>query len=474
MIAGILRGVALAAGQTFVTTTGHPVIHIPVPWWTSLLEWLLILGLVVTLVMLLYRRVRRGRRLRPPAHEAAMRRWVSRVAFNWSWDAQNLGLVLVDQTTRHRQDFFSGRILPPAVVHPHAKFHVAPNGLRCVLHTLPGVGLEEVTKQAEHLANAWGCLRVDVAQDGPGRLILRGHLADPLARPWQIHPDGRPLEDWALHVGVDEDHNDVHLPLANLSGMTIAGIPGTGKTSLQRWWLCQLAGHPAAQIAILDGKVSDPADGDYGNLTGRLFAACGDDLGEANQTLEQLYELMRGRSAWLRAQRGTAQFWDHGPTEDCPLVLVVVDESHTYVTGASRKDREVCESNVWYLTKLAKEGRSRGFVTVFVTQKQTADAIPTGIRDVCQVGLSFGVRTMEGAVAALGDEIRQYPDIAPTTLVGREWTGVAVMKLPDRAGYHRVRTPFVSEADATHIVNHYGPLTQTPRTLHVVGQEVSA
>jgi len=77
-------------------------------------------------------------------------------------------------------------------------------------------------------------------------------------------------------------------------------------------------------------------------------------------------------------------------------------------------------------------------------------------------------------VAALGDEIRQYPDIAPTTLVGREWTGVAVMKLPDRAGYHRVRTPFVSEDDATRIVNHYGPLTQTPRTLHVVGQEVSA
>jgi len=48
------------------------------------------------------------------------------------------------------------------------------------------------------------------------------------------------------------------------------------------------------------------------------------------------------------------------------------------------------------------------------------------------------------------------------------------MKLPDRAGYHRVRTPFVSEADAAHIANHYGPLTQTPRTLHVVSQEVSA
>ncbi len=101
---------------------------------------------------------------------------------------------------------------------------------------------------------------------------------------------------------------------------------------------------------------------------------------------------------------------------------------------------------------------------MFVTQKQTADAIPTAIRDVCQVGLSFGVRTMDGAVAALGDDIRQYPDVAPTLLIGREWTGVAVMRLPDRPGYHRVRTPHVTEADAAHLVAHSAHLRQEPQT----------
>jgi S-DNA-T family DNA segregation ATPase FtsK/SpoIIIE len=145
---------------------------------------------------------------------------------------------------------------------------------------------------------------------------------------------------------------------------------------------------------------------------------------------------------------------------DCPLVVVIVDESHTFVTGASRWDREICESNVWYLTKLAKEGRSRGFLTVFITQKQTADAIPTAIRDVCQVGVSFGVRTMDGAVAALGDDIRQYPEVAPTNLIGREWAGVAVMRFPDRAGYHRIRTPHVTEADAACLVGAVADLRQ--------------
>lgn len=447
-----------------VTVAPTPKLHIPVPVWVPVVSWGAVLGLALMLVFAVRGWWRRRHRAKITESEASVRRWVTWVAGRWMWDAHNLGLVLVDDTTRHRRQWWTGQTLPPIVRIPPIRFEPAPNGLRAWMGTLPGVGLDQVTKMADHLANAWGCIRVDVAQHSPGTLFLRGLVRDPLAQVWQVTPNGQPLADWRLHVGVDDEANQVHLPLGNQSGITIAGVPGTGKTSLQRWWLCQLAPHPAVQVAVLDGKVSDPADGDYGLLLPRCFAAAGDDLADANLLLERLWQVMRARSAWLRANRSTAQFWDHGPTVDCPLVLVVVDESHTFVTGASRKDREVCESNVWYLTKLAKEGRSRGFLTVFVTQKQTADAIPTAIRDVCQVGMSFGVRTMDGAVAALGDDIRQYPDVAPTLLIGREWTGVAVMRLPDRPGYHRVRTPHVTEADAAHLVAHSAHLRQEPQT----------
>jgi S-DNA-T family DNA segregation ATPase FtsK/SpoIIIE len=77
---------------------------------------------------------------------------------------------------------------------------------------------------------------------------------------------------------------------------------------------------------------------------------------------------------------------------------------------------------------------------------------------------------MDGAVAALGDDIRQYPDIAPTELVGRQWTGVAVMRFPDRPGFHRVRTPFVSESDAARIVGK-GVQLMRPPPLHVLAGE---
>jgi DNA segregation ATPase FtsK/SpoIIIE, S-DNA-T family len=442
-----------------------PPLHVPVPWWIAPMTKACIAGVALMLLGLVYGWWRRRHRPRVSKHDRSVRRWVKWVFKRWPWDAQNLGLVLVDDTTRHRRSWWSGKPLPVIIHIPPIRFQPAPNGLRAQMQTLPGVGLEQVSKAADHLANAWGCLRVDVAQDGPGRLALRGFRSDPLAQPWHITPQCQPLSGWVLHVGIDDEAETVLLPLSNLSGVTVAGVPGTGKTSLQRWWMCQLAPHPAVQIAVLDGKVSDPKDGDYGQFLARCFAAAGDDLGDANQLLCELWQAMRDRSAWLRTHRGTAQFWEHGPTADCPLVLVVVDESHTFVTGASRKDKELCGSNIWYLTKLAKEGRSRGFLTVFVTQKQTADAIPTAIRDVCQVGISFGVRTMDGAVAALGDDIRQYPDIAPTELIGRQWTGVAVMRLPDRTAFHRVRTPHVTEADAASLLTATAYLCQPPNGL---------
>ena len=94
----------------------------------------------------------------------------------------------------------------------------------------------------------------------------------------EVLPYFRQLEaDADALFGVDRASLQRHAcTVAVRRGLTIiAGGPGTGKTSLQRWWLCQLAPHPAVQIAVLDGKVFDPADGDYGLLLSRCFAAAG-------------------------------------------------------------------------------------------------------------------------------------------------------------------------------------------------------
>jgi hypothetical protein len=41
------------------------------------------------------------------------------------------------------------------------------------------------------------------------------------------------------------------------------------------------------------------------------------------------------------------------------------------------------------------------------------------------------------------------------------------MRLPDHPGYHRVRTPHVTEADAAHLIGAFAQLRQPPHTLRV-------
>ncbi|MEV5885465.1 hypothetical protein AB0L74_22565 [Streptomyces sp. NPDC052020] len=84
---------------------------------------------------------------------------------------------------------------------------------------------------------------------------------------------------------------------------------------------------------------------------------------------------------------------------------------------------------------------------------------------MCPVGLSFAQKTIEAAVAALGDDIRLWPDANPTVLQEPAYVGVAVMKTQGQKGFTRVRTPYVSEADSAGIAARTAHLTADPADL---------
>ena len=108
-------------------------------------------------------------------------------------------------------------------------------------------------------------------------------------------------------------------------------------------------------------------------------------------------------------------------------MVLVIDEAHTFFAEV-KGDKELmalAAENRRLVEELVKKGRSVGIVTLLATQKSTGDAIPTAIRDVCPVALSFAQRTDEAAVAALGADIRQYPDANPVALQDPAYVGVA-------------------------------------------------
>jgi DNA segregation ATPase FtsK/SpoIIIE, S-DNA-T family len=150
---------------------------------------------------------------------------------------------------------------------------------------------------------------------------------------------------------------------------------------------------------------------------------------------------------------------------------VVVDEAHSFFHERKGTSPEVKAHNavVAELSRLVEElirkGRNVAIQVMLLTQRATGDAIPTRIRDNCQVAISFATRTVDGAVAALGEEIRQHPDVSPVLLNDPAYVGVAVTSLPGRPGFHRVRTPLVDRHHVAAVIRATAWLRADPAGL---------
>ncbi|MGW3874356.1 FtsK/SpoIIIE domain-containing protein [Streptomyces sp. NPDC005055] len=399
------------------------------------------------------------------------------VRIRWGWQrlAPMCGLSVTDKMPTALASLANsdGKPPKPRVLVPALKVTPDAFGVMAWANCLPKVGLAEFQKAAPYLADAWRMTRVSVLPGNqPGQVMLRGVRVDPLITPTIHVPTGRPPEEHAKwDLGVDEFGMPVFVPLKEVPGVAMGGLPGFGKTSCVNRLVCDWAPSPAVQFVFFDGKVSHACEGDYADLVQRAFAFCGDDLEEANKLLKELVELRRGRSASIRSALGVKNMWHVGPSADWPLVVIVIDEAHTYFRDhkgsdpATKRLAALAAENARLVEDLVKKGRSVGLLTLLTTQKTTGDAIPTFIRDVCPVGLSFAQKTADAAVAALGDDVREWPDASPVNLQDPAYVGVAVMSQHGRPGFVRIRTPYVADKDAARVADATAYLVHHPAQL---------
>ncbi|RFU82885.1 cell division protein FtsK [Streptomyces triticagri] len=430
-------------------------------------------GLALFLILLIVQVVRYVRAT------PGMRRsiWLAvRIRFRWARLAEMAGLCVADKKptigAQIGQEFSSdkNRKIEPRTLVPKIKVIPDEYGVIITATCLPKVSLEEFQKAARFLADAWGCVRVSVVPaDRPGQVTIRAVREDPLATTTVHVPTGLPPKDvtrW--EIGMDEFALPAIVSFNNVPGATVAGGTGKGKTSFLNRLLSDLAPSPLVQFAVIDGKASSADEGDYASIAPRLFRFVGDDLKAANTFLKEMVDLRRRRVALVRSVFGTANMWHQGPTEQWPLIIIIVDEAHTFLRDYKGNDPEtkklaaLAADNARLIEDLVKKGRSVGMVTIPTTQKPTGDAIPTFIRDICPVSLSFAQRTTDAAVAALGDDIRDWDDANPVNLQHPSYVGVLVMRADDRPGFIRVRTPYVSDADTARIAAATAYLTRDP------------
>jgi DNA segregation ATPase FtsK/SpoIIIE, S-DNA-T family len=400
-------------------------------------------------------RARQGRRHPQQAAARQHTQQAQQLAAEWPLLAQTLGLGYRDQWTRQHR-------FPPA------EFLVDDQGVTASVAAIAGAGLADYQHAATYLADTWGCVAVRAEQQRPGLIRLRGLHHDPLLAPaWVDLPGTAPasLESWWL--GWAEDGSLVMVRLAEVSGTVVGGLAGFGKTMLVAHMLGQLAPSPAVQFVLIDGKGGP----DYDRLNPRAWLHAKDDLDQVRNVLRRVHRLMLDRQGTIAQVLGVTDAWHLGPSPAWPLVVVIIDEAHTFFHERKGTSPEVKAHNavVAELSRLVEElirkGRNVAIQVMLLTQRATGDAIPTRIRDNCQVAISFATRTVDGAVAALGEEIRQHPDASPVQLNDPAYVGVAVTSLPGRSGFHRVRTPQVDHHQVAAIIRATAGLRADPAVL---------
>jgi len=419
---------------------------------------LALVGGTATLTACLLSRRLRARQARQHPQQAAARertRKARRLAAEWPLLAQTLGLGYRDQWT-HQHRF------------PAVEFVADDQGVTATVAAIAGAGLADYQRATGYLADTWGCVAVRAEQQGPGLIRLRGLTRNPLLAPARVDLSGiQPASLTSWWLGWAEDSQPVMVRLAEVSGIVVAGLAGFGKTMLVAHLLGQLAPSPAVQFVVIDGKGGP----DYDRLFLRAWLSAKDDLGQVRDVLRRVHRLMVDRQGAIAQVLGVTDAWHVGPSTSWPLVVVVVDEAHTFFHERKGTSPEVKAHNalVAELSRLVEElirkGRNVAIQVMLLTQRATGDAIPTRIRDNCQVAISFATRTVDGAVAALGEEIRQHPDASPVLLNDPAYVGVAVTSLPGRPGFHRVRTPQVDHHQVAAIIRAAAGLRADPAVL---------
>lgn len=314
----------------------------------------------------------------------------------------------------------------------------------------PGFSLEKVTELVEAgLVATRVYVDADVVEK-PGawfEITLRTEMKHDYTQ--DVHKIDAPLElvdvdKLTIPVGVNPAGETQTISLAGNSGLVMAGLPGKGKTAGAVTLLTPLLLSEYADVHLIDGKGG--MDWGWAESAAKFFTNDDVNLQAVLDHLKSMQEMMRERVKTQKELFGDSNFWNQKRDPSHRAQVIVIDEAQAFFETAARpKDEKAIIDQIQASTRdLIKKGRSAGFLTVLITQKPTSDAIPTSIRDVCGLRVSFYVSTPEMATAVLG----AVPEGAPSpTQINPRNVGCSVMAT-ESGEFEQVKWFYLPEAAA--------------------------
>ncbi|WP_341258617.1 hypothetical protein [Gordonia malaquae] len=337
---------------------------------------------------------------------------------------------------------------------------VRPAGEGGTAYAIPAEwGLDRLMANVEPLAARLRAQRVSIRHNekdrSAGLAWIVVQVTDPLDRVIGGRvPPPAPPDLTSILLGMTEEGRPALIPLKDRNGIAYAAESGGGKTFTINACIAGWAQHESVQLAIIDGK----AGADYVAWEPRAQVvlpttdrtAVVEALRPYREELNRRTELYRRKlEAWrdagaVKGQEPATSFWHEMPTPDLPLIVIVVDEIQVFTSGAkSREEKAIQEELVKLLGDLMNRGRSTGIVTIVATQKSTADAIPTEVRDKASLRLVGRLSTSDAVVAGLG---RAVDDGEPDPRKLPQRPGMVIMA-PEGGGLLRARSWLVDPGD---------------------------
>ena len=272
---------------------------------------------------------------------------------------------------------------------------------------ISGVTDEFVEKKANEGLGAMGAEVCKVEHLGPGHWLLHFWKTEPKnLLDDAIEIKASDLSDWdgkTVVYGLTEAGEPAKLSYSQTSGIVVGGVPGAGKSAGATLLTLPLLASPKASVAIFDGKGG--MDWSWAEKAASLYNNdCDLDLETATDQLERLAQRCVEDLKSHPWSDSDPDFWHTRPSALHPFHLVVIDECQTLfdTTGMSKEDKALVERCKRAVATIVRKGRSAGWCVMLLTQKPTADSIPTNIRDNCVVRFALRVTTREAAEAVLG------------------------------------------------------------------------
>lgn len=335
------------------------------------------------------------------------------------------------------------------------------NTILRIIDPLYNVTSEDVMNRLNENVDKYGVKRIIQAKDDEAWLKVILFTTDPLEADQTI-TEPMPLDEEAMKVvcAVDSVGEPQSVSFRNVSGMTVAGVPGSGKTAGLTSFLLPVALSEDVELSIIDGKgghdwaAYEPICAYYSNDDENLEAL--------RDYLLSAVEDMRERVQTNPEKLGVANFWsasiEQRRAAGLKHKIIVIDECQNFFEKRTNKEENALIQEIVRLaTSLVKKGRSGGITLIATTQKPTSESLPTGLRDNCALKICFRVTTKEAQRAALGDV--DLDDSNNALSINK--AGGAVL-LSENGNASRVRFFYMAPSDQERLINDEAAKRKNP------------